>query len=125
MKLIKKKPRLVVTWILSYAIILVVPIICSLYLTNGYSEKMIKQLEENTDLITDTTADNIKNVLTSIRKYYAEVAFNDDFERLLSTSPENISKDKGHKNFWNGSAKAAIFAEITSAPTYTFRQATL
>lgn len=109
MKLIKKKPRLVVTWILSYAIILVVPIICSLYLTNGYSEKMIKQLEENTDLITDTTADNIKNVLTSIRKYYAEVAFNDDFERLLSTSPENISKDKGAQKFLEWFGKSGDF----------------
>ena len=104
MKFIKKKPRLIVTWILSYAIILLVPIICSLTLTDGYSDKMTEQLQENNDLVTSIAADNVKDVLVSIRKYYAEVAFHDDLEKILSVPKDKIIYSQGAQNFldWFG-----------------------
>lgn len=101
MKVIKKKPRLVVTWILSYAIILLVPIICSLSLTDGYSDKMTEQLQENNDLVTSIAADNVKDVLVSIRRYYAEVAFHDDLEKILSVPKDEISYSQGAQSFLN------------------------
>lgn len=104
MKFIKKKPRLVVTWILSYAIILLVPVICSLTLTDGYSDKMTEQLHENNDLVTSIAADNVKDVLVSIRKYYAEVAFHDDLEKVLSIPKDKMSYSPGAQSFlsWFG-----------------------
>lgn len=111
MKFIKKKPKLIVTWILSYAIILLVPIVSSLTLTDGYSDKMTEQLKENNDLVTSIAADNVKDVLVSIRKYYAEVAFHDDLEKILSVPKDKIIYSQGAQNFLDWFGESRIYRD--------------
>lgn len=109
MKIMKKKPKLFVTWLLSYLIILLLPVITSLVITDSYSKKMEQQTYDVNYRIAEAMADNIKDVLISIRRFYAEIAFHEDLEAILSVRAEDEQFSPEAQSFLNWFGRNSVY----------------
>lgn len=110
LKLFKTGSKVAIAWILSYMIVLLTPTLASFLIYSRYSKTLTDQTEQFNQFIAYSMGENIKNVLVSVRKLYANVSFNNYLPFVLEVD----NKD----DYFGNNNVAKLLNDFSSYNTY-------